>query len=109
MRWLVLLGLGLVLLLIVYEARAQTCSQGMICSKPLPPTATMPPGYKPNVFGPGIDMTSSGQPMVWRTQNGSRPAAGTPVTPDVFGPGIGMDVNGRPVRAYRYDSLLNGE
>lgn len=85
----------------VCAASAQTCSQGMVCSHPLPPTATGQ-GYKPNVFGPGIDMTNTGQPMVWRTLNGSRPPIGTPVTPDVFGPGIGMDVNGRPVRAYRY-------
>lgn len=87
---------------LAFSAQSQTCSQGMVCSHPLPPTATTPPGYQPNVFGPGIDMTNTGQPMVWRTRSGTRPPVGTPVTPDVFGPGIGMDATGRPVRAYRY-------
>ena len=87
-------------LVLAYSIPAQTCSQGMICSKPLPADATMTPGYKPNVFGPGIDMTNTGQPMVWRTQSGSKPPIGTQVIPDLFGPGVGMDILGRPVRAY---------
>ena len=53
--------------------------------------------YKPNAYGPGVNMDATGRPFSWRPQwGGGGPALR--VRPDAYGPGIGMDQFGRPVR-----------
>lgn len=56
--------------------------------------------YKPNAYGPGLNMDATGRPFMWQPQWGGTgfPDPTLQVTPDAYGLGVGMDQYGRPVR-----------
>ena len=55
--------------------------------------------YKPNAYGPGLNMDATGRPFMWQPQWGGSgfPDPTLEVRPDAYGQGVGMDQYGRPV------------
>lgn len=56
--------------------------------------------YKPNAYGPGLNMDATGRPFMWQPQWGGTgfPDPTLQVKPNAYGLGVGMDQYGRPVR-----------